>query len=132
MKDSCVIGDEVTFKRIVEEKDIAAFEGGVVHEVYSTFSLARDAEWTCRQFVLKMKEEDEEGIGTFVNIRHVSPALLGSEVVFKARIYEIDHHAVNCKFEATVNERIIAEGEIGQKILLKEKVNKLFKDLEGR
>ena len=45
-----------------------------VHPFYSTFALGRDVEWACRQFVLEMKEEDEEGIGTFLNITHKSPA----------------------------------------------------------
>jgi hypothetical protein len=41
------------------------FEGVNVHPVMATFSITRDAEWAGRIFVLAMKEEHEEGIGTF-------------------------------------------------------------------
>ena len=71
-------GDKKQYSVIVSEKDIAEFETGVVHRFYSTFALSRDAEWTCRQFVLEMKGADEEGIGTFIYVNHHAPALVGS------------------------------------------------------
>ena len=51
------------------------FSGKVVHPVCATFALARDIEWTTRQFVLQMRDDDEEGIGTMLTIDHRSPAL---------------------------------------------------------
>ncbi|HEY0261718.1 MAG TPA: hypothetical protein VGB95_01740, partial [Chitinophagales bacterium] len=64
------IGDKKTHKNAVKTADIAAFQGEAVHNVYATFAIARDAEWTGRLFVLEMKEANEEGIGTFVNVEH--------------------------------------------------------------
>jgi hypothetical protein len=40
------------FERVVREDDLARFDAGLVHPVYGTFALARDAEWVCRLFVL--------------------------------------------------------------------------------
>ena len=60
----------------VTENDFATFDQKVVHQVYSTFSIARDAEWTGRQLFLANKEENEEAVGTHVNIRHKAPAFL--------------------------------------------------------
>lgn len=111
-------------------EDTAAFESGAVHAVYATFALARDAEWCSRQFVLLMKEAGEEGIGTFVNVKHVSPALVGSTVLFEAVIDELKGNEINCTFTATVNGRLVAEGRTGQKILLKEKIEKIFDALK--
>jgi predicted thioesterase len=68
----------------VSHADTANLDSGQVHPVYATFALGRDAEWCCRLFVLEMKEEDEEGIGTFLSIEHRSPALENSQVVFTA------------------------------------------------
>jgi fluoroacetyl-CoA thioesterase len=65
MKNLFKIGDSKTFTKMVTTNDIAQFDEGTVHEVYGTFALGRDAEWSSRLFVLEMKEEDEEGIGTF-------------------------------------------------------------------
>ncbi|MDX5321942.1 MAG: hypothetical protein LPK45_12425 [Bacteroidota bacterium] len=126
MKQPFKIGDTVTFARVVKEEDKAAFDSGEVHALYSTFSLGRDAEWACRLFVLEMKEEDEEGIGTFLKIEHHSPAFVGQEVVFTATLEEVNAHEVIGSFEARVGERLIASGSTGQKILKKEKINRIM------
>ncbi len=120
------IGEKKTFERLVTQEDLAKFESGTVHQVYSTFALARDAEWCCRLFVLEMKEDHEEGIGTFVNVTHRSPALLGQKVVFEAILANQEGNNVICKYAARVGDRIIAEGEQGQKILPKEKIDSIF------
>lgn len=123
------VGDKKTFERTVRDEDTAAFESGEVHPVYATFALTRDAEWSSRLFVLEMKEENEEGIGSFVNVKHISPAFIGDKILFEAVIDELKVNEMNCSFNAKVGERIIAEGRTGQKILLKEKIEKLFEGL---
>jgi predicted thioesterase len=78
-----------------------------------------------------MKEDDEEGIGTFLNIAHKSPAMLGDEVEIVATLSEIDGNAVNCTFVVKVGDRVVAEGSQGQKILKKEKVERLIQQIRG-
>ena len=117
MKQLFKYGDTKEFYKVVSKKDTAKFNGVEVHPYYSTFALARDAEWSSRLFVLDMKEIDEEGIGTFVNIKHVSPALVGDEVRFIATIKSVVHNEVVCTITAKVNGRLIAKIESGQKIL---------------
>ncbi|MFM2225554.1 MAG: hypothetical protein RJA07_1756 [Bacteroidota bacterium] len=124
-----IIGDKKYYQHIVQTIDAATFASGNVHPVYSTFALARDAEWCCRLFVLEMKEADEEGIGTFIKVQHQSPALVNSIVEFEAEIILQEKNSVVCKFIAKVGNRIIATGEQGQKILKKEKLNDLFNNL---
>lgn len=122
-------GDQKVFARQVQLEDTAAFEAGEVHPVYATFALGRDAEWACRLFVLDMKEDDEEGIGTFLHIDHASPALVGSEVIFTATLDAVEGNSVICSFEAKVGERLIAKGRTGQKILKRTKLDSLFGQL---
>lgn len=129
MKPIFKIGDKKQFTRKVRAKDTATFDSGEVHPVYATFALTRDAEWSSRLFVLDMKEPHEEGIGTFVNVRHVSPAFVGQQVMFEATIDELNGNEINCSFTAKVNGRLIAEGRTGQKILPKERIKKLFESL---
>ena len=86
MRDIFKTGDKKEFKRRIELKDIASFDDGDVHQVYATFALGRDAEWCCRLFVLDVKEENEEGIGTFLTVTHHSPALLNEKLKFEAKI----------------------------------------------
>ncbi|MFN3529850.1 MAG: thioesterase family protein [Bacteroidia bacterium] len=113
----------------VSESDTACFAGEEVHPVYATFAVAREAEWACRQFVLAMKEPQEEGIGTFVTVEHHSPALVGSEVCFTARLDKVDGHAVICSWEAHSGPRLVASGRTGQKILPRDRIAQLFDSL---
>lgn len=123
-------GDKKAYTRLVSKEDTAAFESGPVHPVYSTFALARDAEWTCRLFVLEMKEADEEGIGTFITVEHHSPALVGERVNFEAVVESISGNEIICGYKAGVNERLIASGRQGQKILRKDKIKGVFENLK--
>jgi len=122
-------GDQRKFERTVTKEDIAKFESGTVHEVYSSFALARDAEWSGRLFVLEMKEEGEEGIGTRISVQHKSPAFIGDKIEFTASFIEIkeDGEIIN-SYEARVGGRLIAYGKQGQRILPAEKINKIFKN----
>lgn len=126
MKDVFRVGDTVRYARVVQPADVASFHGNVVHHVCSTFALARDIEWTTRQFVLGMRDDDEEGIGTFLSIEHKAPAFVGDEVVFVGTVERIEGNELLCSFEARVRDRLVACGKTGQKILKKEKIRKLF------
>ncbi|WP_343701581.1 hypothetical protein [Chitinophaga sp.] len=119
-------GDIKTFTRTVRAEDCAAFDSGRVHPVYATFALARDAEWCCRLFVLDMKEEDEEGIGTMVHVEHLSPATAGTAVTFTATVVKAEAHTLLCRFEAHAGSRLVARGEQEQKVLKKSRLTQLF------
>ncbi|GIV34430.1 MAG: hypothetical protein KatS3mg031_1965 [Chitinophagales bacterium] len=119
-------GDKKVYCRTVTESDIAAFESGTVHRVYSTFALARDAEWACRLFVLEMKETDEEGIGTFVSVEHLAPALIGETVEFEAILESVRGNEVICTYTARTRDKLIARGRQIQKVLKKEKLQRLL------
>ncbi|MFM2298810.1 MAG: hypothetical protein RIR98_418 [Bacteroidota bacterium] len=131
MKLVCAVGDVRKITKVVTDADLATFETGNVHPFYATFALGRDVEWACRQFVLEMNEADEEGIGTFLNITHKSPALLGDTVEIKATLTELHGNTVNCSFEVLVSDRLVAEGTQGQKILKKEKVDRLIAQIRA-
>ena len=122
-------GDIKIYKYTVVSQDTAVFDSGEVHPVYATFALGRDAEWACRLFVLEMKEPDEEGIGTFLRVNHHAPALVGSEVIFEAKLKSVEKNEIICSFEARVKDRLIASGETGQKILKKSRLEQLFNSL---
>jgi predicted thioesterase len=122
-------GDKKLFEHIVQQSDIASFKTETVHPVYATFAIARDAEWSSRLFVIEMKEENEEGIGTFVHVEHLSPAFVGDKIIFEATIIEVFKNSVECSFTATCSGRLIAKGKTGQKILPKSSIENIFKNL---
>lgn len=127
-----VKGDKKTSDHIVTVYDTARFPTGEVHSVYSTFALARDAEWSGRLFVLEMKENDEEGIGTEITAIHLSPALIGDTVIFTSTFVELIGNEITTTYEAKVKDRLIATGTQKQKILKKEKLEKLFATLRNK
>jgi len=126
MKAIFKAGDIKTYSKKVNADDLARFHGSIVHPVCSTFALARDVEWTTRQFVLDMREDDEEGIGTFVNIEHKGPAFEGETILFTGVVEQLNNHELICSVKASVGERLIALAKTGQKILKKEKLKLLF------
>ena len=131
MKNPFQPGDIKQYEREVRSEDIASFDSGTVHAVYSTFALCRDAEWSGRLFVLEMKEEDEEGIGTRLEVVHRAPAFVGQVVRFESRFVEIrEQGEILTRFQVWQGDRLIAEGLQGQKILPKQKLEQLFHKLE--
>jgi predicted thioesterase len=126
MKQLFKPGDKKEYRRKIEPSDVAAFQGEVVHPVYATFSLARDAEWTTRQFVLEMRGPDEEGVGTFLTVEHKSPAFVGEEIIFVAWVDHIEGNELICFYEARVSDRLIAIGKTGQKILSRTRLEKIL------
>ncbi len=130
MKIEFQLGDTQQFTRLVQQNDVAQFDSGTVHEVYATFALTRDAEWCGRLFVLAMKEDNEEGIGTFVEVQHCASAFIGETVLFEATLESVNEREVICRFTAKVGDRIIAKGRTGQKILPKEKIERIFSSIQ--
>jgi fluoroacetyl-CoA thioesterase len=115
--------------------DVADFtaEGGhFVHNVCSTFRLARAAEWAGRLFVLDLKEAHEEGVGTYVYLDHHGPAFIGETVDLDVTLDEATPAgAVACSFAARVGERLVAAGRTGQRILPAAKLAARFEALRS-
>lgn len=131
MNDIFKIGDKKHHSFKVNGQDVAHFEQQAVHDVCATFTLAREIEWASRLLVLDMLEEGEEGIGTHLNIKHLSPALLGDEVEIIAEYAGTEEREIICKYEVKVGNRLVARGTTGQKILQKEKLAKIFDKLSN-
>lgn len=126
MKNIFQPGDTKVYTKVVTEEEVAAFQGVVLHRVFSTFSLARDFEWSSRLFFIDMKEDDEEGVGTFLRIEHKSPAFVGEAVIFTATVEKVERNELICSIEAKTADRLIATGKTGQKMLKKDKLKQLF------
>ena len=129
MKNIFKPGDTKSHSYTVKAEDVAQFETGLVHAVCSTFTLAREMEWSSRLFVLEMRDEDEEGIGTSVTVEHKSPALVGDVLEVLAKVSSIQKNELICTVEVKCGERLVAIGSTGQKILLRSKLNQIFSSL---
>ncbi|QHL86162.1 hypothetical protein GU926_01340 [Nibribacter ruber] len=114
------------YRKTVTAAEFARFEAGLVHPVCSTFALGQAMEWASRLFVLKMRDPDEEGIGTMLHIDHQGPAFEGEELVVVATYKSLTGNALLCDISVHAGERLVATGQTGQKILKKEKIHRLL------
>ncbi len=130
MKNIFKPGDIKVHHYQVKPEDVAQFDTGLVHLICSTFALAREMEWSSRLFVLEMKEEHEEGIGTEVSVKHKTPAMIGEALVFQAKVVSFQNNELICEIQVKCNNRLVAEGSTGQKVLPKDKIKKIFSSLE--
>ena len=126
MRARLKIGAKRSFLHKVSKDDIATFDSGNVHPVCSTFTLAKYIEWTSRIFIIDIKKEDEEGIGTMIHIDHLSPAFIGQEIYFEATVVSIENNELICEVLATTEDRLIAKAKTGQKLLKKAKIDQIF------
>jgi len=126
MKQIFKPGDKKTYSFVVKQQDVAAFQEETVHDVCSTFTLGREIEWSTRLFVLEMLDNDEEGIGTKLSIEHKGPAFVGDTVSIEAEVVSFENNELICNYAARVEDRLVADGLTGQKILKKEKINQIF------
>lgn len=134
MKNPFSIGDIKKIYTEVTDQKLAEFDTEQVHPIYSTFALVKDAEWACRQFLLEMTESGEEGIGSYISVNHISPAVLGSKIMVEARLVSVIGNKIDCYYEVFSlkndgdheTKRLIAYGSQVQKIINKSKFDEVL------
>ncbi len=125
MKPGLAIGtrDEVVVE--VTEQMCPAFDGVIVHRVYSTWSLAHHMELAARKVLVPYLEEHEEGLGTHLTVDHLSLTPVGKTVRVVAEVSEVGSDRVVCDVSAYDGDRLIARGSQVQRVLAKESIRKL-------
>ena len=126
MKDGLTEGYKQTIIVNVTESMVAQFEGVVVHPVYSTVMMVYHMEWASRKVILPFLEEQEEGMGAEVNVKHIAPSKIGSTLTITATLLEKKRNIVLTSVEIYDGSKLVGSGEVKQVILLKEKINKLI------
>jgi len=107
----------------VTEGMCPAFDGVVVHRVYSTWSLVHHMEIAARKVLVDFLEEHEEGIGSHVSADHLAPCPVGRTVRVRAELTEVTldrHHRVVCEVTAHDGNRLLAKGRQVQIVMNKE------------
>lgn len=122
MKPGMSVGQTASITTAVTPDMFAQFEGEVVHPVYSTVSMVYHMEWASRKIILPYLEEDEEGMGGAVSMKHIAPSGEGTVVTVTATLSEMRSNVVMTKVEVRNEAGIIGTGEVKQVILPKEKI----------
>lgn len=130
MRDTLRIGNSAEIRVTVDESMCPAFDGVVVHRVYSTWSMAHHMELAARRVLAPHLEPDEEGIGAHLSIDHVAPAPVGHEVRIVAEATELDDTTLVCRVTAyhvrPGGDRVVGRGTQVQRILPRTKLASLF------
>ena len=104
----------------VTEDMCPAFDGVVVHRVYSTWSVAHHFELAARKVLAGFLESHEEGIGAHLSIDHVAPCPVGRTVRVVAKLVEVTtdaHPRVICDVNAYDGDRLLATGRQVQVVM---------------
>ena len=117
MKPGMEVGREEMIEITVTEDMFAAFEGKVVHPVYSTVAMTYHMEWVSRKIILPFLESHEEGMGASVQLKHVAPSPIGSKVRLTATLVDIKDNIVETEVTAFNGLRLIGRGKVKQVIL---------------
>ena len=96
-------GNQTTRSLTIDKSRTISVAGGEFN-VYATPEMIRDVERTCKDYILEFADENEDSVGTQVNISHVGAALLNMSVEITATIKTLDRRRV--VFEILVRDEL--------------------------
>lgn len=126
MKPSLKIGNTAEVTAVVTEEMCPAFDGVVVHHVYSTWSMAYHMEVAARKVLSPYLEEHEEGIGSHISIDHLAPTPVGRTLRIVAQAVEVGETTLVCEVKAYDGDRLVGRGKQIQRVLPKKKLESLI------
>ena len=126
MKPSLKVGNVAAVEATVTRDMCPAFDEVVVHEVYSTWSMAHHMELAARKVLVDHLEPHEEGIGRRLEIEHVAPTPVGKNIRAVATATEVTAKGVICKVEVFDGDRLVGRGLQEQRVLPKEILQKMI------
>lgn len=119
MKPGLVPGAEITFAVTVTPDMHPAFDGTTIHEVMSTVTMIYYMEKAGREMIVPFLDEEEEGSGLALDIKHVGPAVAGQEVTFRAVCTEVGAKRIVCEVTAETRINLVGKGSFTQAIFYK-------------
>jgi len=127
MKPGLNLGHKATISAKVTPAMFAQFEGEVVHPAYSTVAMVYHMEWASRQIILPFLDEDEEGMGGAVTVKHLGVSGEGEAIITTATLTEIKGRRIVTQVTVENSQGLIGQGEVIQFILSKKELKEKLK-----
>ena len=127
MKPGLNLGHKATICAKVTPAMFAQFEGEVVHPAYSTVAMVYHMEWASRQIILPFLDEDEEGMGGAVTVKHLGVSGEGEAIITTATLTEIKGRRIVTQVTVENSQGLIGQGEVIQFILSKKELKEKLK-----
>lgn len=131
MKPGMQIGQQAEATRVVTAEMRPAFDGVVVHDVYSTAAMVTDMEHAARRILLPYLEDHEEGMGVSVTVQHLAPTPVGKQVRAVATVTGFSARRIVTDVEVFSGGTKIGEGVVVQAVLPKESIRKRIAEMAG-
>ena len=98
MKETLAPGVAGTKRHTIDRERTIGFMGEALR-VYSTPSMLRDVEHTCRDLILAHLDEGEDTVGVRVELDHLGATLLDSQVEVSARVTRVEGPRIELEVE---------------------------------
>ena len=115
-----------TIRLRVTQAMTARFFDASVHPLYATFAIVEHAEYVSRCLIRSHLRDDEDAVGSAVEIRHLGPAGVGAVITHEARFREEERGRIICDVEVREGERVIAACVTVQQVLPRATVMSLY------
>jgi predicted thioesterase len=133
MRPGLTPGAEAWVRVTVTGEMLARFEDlGLVHPVYSTWSMVRHMELASRKVILPYLEPGEEAIGHSVSVTHRAPTPLGATVTAHAQLVSIEGNQIICAVTAHNGRTTIGDGTTIQVLVDAEALRARFTEIGAR
>jgi predicted thioesterase len=122
-------GHTFSMRLRVTRRMTARFFECEIHPLYATFAIVEHFEYASRQAILRFVEPEEDALGSAVAVTHRSAVPVGAVVAITARVMEVDGSRIVCRVEAESDGRMVAEGTIEQRVVMREKLDRMIETL---
>ena len=126
MRRGLEVGAQAECSVEVTDDMCPAFDGVVVHRVYSTWALGHQMELAARRVLVPYLESHEEGMGIHLSVDHLSPAPVGCSVRVVAEVTEVTENQLVCRVRAYAGDRLVAQGRQVQRVLPKSVIREVI------